>query len=175
MVVNSLLFQCCFADCKKLLFNPPGIGNTPTLTSSKHTRNRNTPFTTEAREVKGNAQRFFTGWPSVVVFVCLQKCVVGKLPCNVLAFVWALAQTDCKALATTHLCRLFVHVSVWLDGPWRRHSFAAPTPRRCDRRKDKRTKHMGVLDFATWHEMAVIFTVYKAARTPAKKIARRKK
>ena len=36
-------------------FNPPGIRNTPTLTSSKPTQNRNTPFATEARV----AQRFF--------------------------------------------------------------------------------------------------------------------
>ena len=58
-----------------------------------------------------------------MVCVCRRKCAVGKLPCNALTFVWALAQKDCEALATTHLCRLFFHVNVWLHGPWRRHSF----------------------------------------------------
>ena len=65
----------------------------------------------------------FTGGRSAVVCVFRRKCVVGKLPCNALAFVWALAQTDCQALATSHLGRLFFHVNVWMDGPCRRHSF----------------------------------------------------
>ena len=107
-----------------VFFNPPGIGKTPTLTSSKRTQHLNTPFATEARvEQQTHSGFFFTGGPSAVVCVCRCKCVVGKLPCNALAIVWALAQTDCQAFATTHLCRLFFHVNVWLDGPWRRHSF----------------------------------------------------
>ena len=65
---------------------------------------------------------FCTGGPSAVVCVCRRNCVVGKLPCSALTFVCALAETDCGALATTHLCRLFFHAPVWLDGPWRRHS-----------------------------------------------------
>ena len=40
---------------------------------------------------KEGARRFFYA----VVFVYRRKCVVGKLPCNALAFVCALAQTDC--------------------------------------------------------------------------------
>ena len=110
----------CFARLKMLFKYPPGIGNTPTLTSSNRTQNRNTPFL-QQRPVwynKRTAFFFFT-----VVCVCRRKCVVGKLPCNAVAFEWALAQTDSHALATTHLCRLFFHVNVWLDGPWRRHSF----------------------------------------------------
>ena len=82
-----------------------------------HSKSQYTDFTTEARVVQTHSV-FFT-----VVCVCRRKCVVGKLPCNAVAFEWALAQTDCHALATTHLCRLFFHVNVWLDGPWRRHSF----------------------------------------------------
>ena len=34
---------------------------------------------------------------------------------------------------------------------------AAPTPRRCDGSKDKKTKHTSVVDFAIWDDMAVIF------------------
>ena len=91
---------------EKTVFYPPRIGNTSTLTSSKRTQNRNTPFTTEARLVRQTHRFFFfTGGPSAVVRVCRRTCVVEKLPCNVLAFVWALAQTDCKALATTHVKR----------------------------------------------------------------------
>ena len=44
--------------------------------------------------------------------MCRRKCVVGYLPCNDLTSVTALAHTDCEASATTHLCRVFVHVSV---------------------------------------------------------------
>ena len=51
---------------------------------------------------------------------------------------------------------------------------AAPTPRRCDgskdkKTKDKKTKQTSVLDFAIWDDMAVIFSVHKAARRPAKR------
>ena len=42
-----------------------------------------------------NAQAFFLLVDQVPLCVCRRTCVVGKLPCNVLAFVWALAQTDC--------------------------------------------------------------------------------
>ena len=93
---------------------------------------------------------------------------MGKLPCNALAFVWALAQTDYQALAT-HLCRLFFHVSVWLDGPWRRHSLkgrqhhedamAAKT-----KRPNKRA--FWTLPFGTtWQSIFLC----KAARRPTKK------
>ena len=39
---------------------------------------------------------------------------------------------------------------------------AVPSPRRCDGSKDKKTKQTSVLDFATWDDMAVIFTACKA-------------
>ena len=122
---DSITVSTLFHRLKKLFFfSPlPGIGNTPTLASSKRTQNRNTPFTTEAFVERRTSSVFFTGGPSAVVCVCRRKCVVGKLLCDALAFVWALAQTKCSALATTHLCRLFFHVNVWLDRPWRRHSF----------------------------------------------------
>ena len=55
----------------------------------------------------------------------------------------------------------------WTDGPSRLQ--AAPTPRSCDRSKDKRTKQMSVLKTAIWDDMAVIFTVYQAPRKHAKK------
>ena len=32
------------------------------------------------------------------------------------------ACTD-RLLSPCHLCRLFFHVNVWFDGPWRRHNF----------------------------------------------------
>ena len=68
-----------------------------------------------------------------------------------------------------HLGRLFVHVSVLVGRTMAPQLQAAPTPRRCDGSKDQKTKQTGVLDFAIWDEMAVIFSVYKAARRPAKK------
>ena len=71
---------------------------------------------------KANSQRFFFFFILVdQVFVCRRHCVVGKLLCNALTFVCALSQADCWALATTHLRRLFVHVYIWLDGPWHHH------------------------------------------------------
>ena len=54
--------------------------------------------------------------------------------------------------------RLFFHVNVWLDGPWRRHSF-----KRRQHREDAmaaRTCHLGRYDSH--------FSVHKAARRPAK-------
>ena len=66
----------------------PRIGNTPTLTNSKRTQNRNTPFTTEARMVKQTHSNFLTGGPNAVVFVRRRKCVVGKWSCcDALTFV----------------------------------------------------------------------------------------
>ena len=53
---------------------------------------------------------------------------------------------------------------------------AAPTPRRCDGSKDKKTKQTSVPDFSIWDDVAVILSVHKAARKPAKtKIAELKK
>ena len=145
---ETITVPMLFRRLKILFVYPPWDWQTlRTLTSSKRTQNRNTPFFTEARVVRQTHSAFFTGGPSAVVCVSRRKCVVGKLRCNALAL--ALGQTDCYALATTHhLCRLFVHVSVWLDRP---HSpQTAPTPRRCDGSKDKKTKQTSVLDFAIW-------------------------
>ena len=134
--LEPLLFQDCCRLKHAVFWTPPPppslsprLGNTPTSTSLKRTQTRNTPFTTEARVVRQTHSVVFTGGPTAVVFVCRRTCVVGKLPCNALTFVQALAQTDFEALATTHLCRLFVHVSVWLNGPWRRHSFKRHQPK----------------------------------------------
>ena len=88
--------KCCFNTSKpteiitvstlfrrlKILFFPfllltsPGIGNTPTLTSSKRTQNRNTPFTTEARVVRqtDSVFFFFYWWP---------KCRCMRVPSQV--------------------------------------------------------------------------------------------
>ena len=117
VVLKPLLFQYCFANWKILFFYPPRIGDAPNSHKLEaHSKNRNTPFTTEARVVRQTHSVFFTGGPSAVVCVCRRKCVVGKFPCNALAFVRALAQPDCQALATTDLCRLFVHVMFgWTD------------------------------------------------------------
>ena len=123
MTVSTL-----FRRLKIMFFLRLRVGNTPTLKSSKRTQNRNAPFTTEVRVVWQTHSGIFAVGPSAVVLVCRRMCVVGKLPCNVLTFVCALALTDCQAFATTHLCRLFVHKSVWLDGPWRRHSFNRRQP-----------------------------------------------
>ena len=129
--------------------------------------NCNTPFTTVTRVVRQTHSDVFTGGPSAVVFVCRRKCVVGKLPVILSPFVCALARTYCKALATTDLRRHFVHVYVWLEGPWRRHSI-----KRRQHHEDTiaaRTKQMSVLDVASSDEMAVIFTVYKASCPKASK------
>ena len=117
MVLEPLLFR----RLKMLFFLPSRdwqYSNSQKL--EPHSKSQYTVFTIEARVVQQTHSVFFC---FTVVCVCHRKCVVGKLPCNAVAFEWALAQTDCHALATTHLCRLFFHVNVWLDGPWRRHSF----------------------------------------------------
>ena len=46
---------------------------------------------------------------------------------------------------------------------------AALTPRRCDGKKDTKTKQTSVLDFAMWDDVPVIFSVHKAGRRRAKK------
>ena len=59
---------------KKTVFYPPRIGNTSTLTSSKRTQNRNTPFTTEARVVRQTHSVFFYWWT---------KCRCVRVPSHV--------------------------------------------------------------------------------------------
>ena len=64
----------------------------------------------------------FTGGPRAAVFVCRRKCVAGKLPCNALAIVWALAQADCEALG---LLTLFTFSSVPFDDDERDHDLSS--------------------------------------------------
>ena len=76
-IAVSTLFRRLKKNC---FFDPPWIGNTPTLTSSKRTQNRNTSFTIEARVVRQTHSVFFSGGPRAVVCVCRRKCVVGSCP-----------------------------------------------------------------------------------------------
>ena len=90
---------------------------------------------------------FFTGGPSAVVCVCRRKCspscgrlhrqTVKPLPPP----VSSLLPTICLVGRTMAPSQL----------P------AAPTPRRYDGSKDKKTKQTSVLDFAIWDNTAVIF------------------
>ena len=119
-----------------------------TLTSSKRTQNRNTPFTTEARVVlQTHSVFFFFGGPSAVVCVCRRKCVVGKLPCNALVFVWG-ACTD-RLLSPCHhppVSSLLPRICLVGRTVAPSQLQAAPTPRRCDGSRDTKTKQMSVLD-----------------------------
>ena len=124
---ETITISILFRRLESTVFQPPGIGNTPTLTSSKRSRNRNTPCTTEARVVRQTAQRFF---------------LVGHVPscsCAVESVLWeSCPVTRSPSCARVHrqtgkplpppTC-VFVHVSVWLDGPSRRHSFKRRQPR----------------------------------------------
>ena len=58
-VLKSLLFQCCFAECKKVYFHSPRTCNSPTLTSSERTHDHNSPFTTEHRVERQTRSLFF--------------------------------------------------------------------------------------------------------------------
>ena len=94
--------------------------------------------------------------------------LVGQVPlyaCAVASALWkscpATRSPSCERLhrqtwsaaATTDLCQLFVHVSFWLDGPWRRHNF-----KRRQLHEDaiaartKRPNKKSVLDTATWDD-----------------------
>ena len=153
-ITVSILFRRlkrqCFFSLPPLLPLSPGLAILQLSQSLKSTQNRNTQFTTEARVVRQTRSGFFC-W---AVFACRRKCAVGKLPRDALTFMCAVAQADCKALATTDLCRLFVHENVWLVGPWHRHSFKRRQHHEdAVEAKTKRTKHMSVLD-----DVAVIFT-----------------
>ena len=57
---------------KNTVFTLLGVGNTPTLTSSKRTQNRNTPSATEARVVRQTHSGFYW-WAKCR---CIRKCVV---------------------------------------------------------------------------------------------------
>ena len=59
-IAVSTLFRRLKKNC--FFFDPPWIGNTPTLTSSKRTQNRNTSFTIEARVVRQTHSVFFFWW-----------------------------------------------------------------------------------------------------------------
>ena len=104
-ITESILFRRLKNYC---FFTLPGLAILRTLTSSKRTQNRNTPFATAARVVR-QTHSFFSGGPIAVVCACRRKCV---------------ACTD-RLLSPCHhhLCRLFFHVYFWLDRTWCRHSF----------------------------------------------------
>ena len=138
MILTPLLYQYCF-NTEKYCFSLQGLAILQLSQARSALKIAKPPFTTEARVVR---QAFSSGVPSAAVCVWRRKCVVGKLPCNALAFVWRFAQTDCQALA----CH--PPVSIRLDGPWRF---------RCRRCKDKRTQLMSVLDFAIWDDVQVVF------------------
>ena len=62
------------------------------------------------------------------------------------------------------------------DGPWRQHSFKQRQHHEdAIAARTKKTKQTSVLNFAIWDDMAVIVSVHKAARRPAKKSKNLKK
>ena len=85
MVLKPLLFPTLFRRLKNTVLYPPGIGNSPTLTSSKRTQKSQYSVYNRGPRGKANAQRFFYWWT---------KCRCIRVPSKV-AFVCALAQTDC--------------------------------------------------------------------------------
>ena len=78
VVLKQLQLQYCFADWKYCFYN------TPTLTGSRRTQHRNTPFTTKARVVRQTHSGFL-----LVGQVPLYSCAIESV-----TFVCALAQTD---------------------------------------------------------------------------------
>ena len=74
-ITGSILFR----QLENTLFYPTGIGNTPTLTSSKRTQNRNTPFATEAPRGKANTQRFPYKWAKRRCIGVPSKVCCGKV------------------------------------------------------------------------------------------------
>ena len=164
---EAITVSILFRRLKNTVFLPPGIGNTSTLKSSKRTQNRNTPFTTEARVGKANAQRFF-------FLLVGPSAVVLRVPSQVLCRKVALQRAHLRVSACTdrlvspchHRPVSSLRPRICLVGRSQPHT--APSQRRCDRREDKKTKQTSIPDFAIWDDMAVIFTVYNAARRLAK-------
>ena len=83
---ETITVSILFRRLKNIVFSPPGIGNEYSNSHmlEAHSKSQYSVYNRGPRGT-ANAQRFFfTGGPSVV----------GKLPCNALAFVWALPQAE---------------------------------------------------------------------------------
>ena len=153
---------------KNALFTLPGLAILQLSQSSKRTQNRNTPFTTEARVVR-QTQRFF-------FFYCWSKCRCIRVPSKACGGKVALQRARLRVRACTErLLSPCHHVSSstylfgWTDLGARTASSGANTTKVRSQQGQKKTKRTSVLNFAIWDDMAVIFTVYKAARRLAKR------
>ena len=151
---------------------PPGIGNTPTLTRSKRTENRNPPFATEARWVWQTHSVFlsFFWWVK-----CRCVCVPSKVCCRKVALLRAhlrvRACTDTLLSPCHHppVSSLSPRISLVGRTVAPSQLQTAPTPRRCSRSKDQKTNQMSVLDIAIWNDMEVIFACVKRCSKASKK------
>ena len=147
---------------KTLWFYLPWIGNTPTPTSSKHSRSQDPSYNRSPRG-KANTQRFCVLVGQVPLCSCAVELALRDGSALYFHHLRVRACTD-RLLSPCH------HPSVSSFRP--RNCMvgrtmapsqlqAAPTPRRCGRSKDKWTKPMIFVDFAFWHDLKVIFTVSK--------------
>ena len=158
MVLKSLLFQ---------FVHPHRIGNAPTLTSSKRTglamlqlsQARNalklaTPSVQQRPAWQGKRAAVFLMVGQLLLYSCAvesvlwDSCSVTRSPsCERLH-----RQTD-NPLPPPHLCRLFVHVSVWWDGP-------------CMASSQLQEDQKSVVDFTIWDDLESI--LLWACRRPTK-------
>ena len=153
-----------------MFFHPSGIGNTPN--SHKLEAHSKLKYSVYIRGPRctANAQRFFYWWAKCRCMHVPSKVCCGKVA-QKRARLRVGACTD-RLLSPCHhppvSCLL---PRICLVGRTMAPSqlLAAPTPRRCDGSKDKKTKQTSVLDLPFENDMAVIFSVHKAARRPAKK------
>ena len=155
---ETITVSILFRRLKNTVFTLPGLAILRTLTSSKRTQNRNTPFTTEACVVRKT--HFFFFFFLLVFQVSLYGCAVASV-------LWKVARLRVGALTdrllspchhppvTSLLPRICLVGRTTVPSQLQ----AAPTPRRCDGSKDKKTTQTSV-----WDDMAVIFSVHKAAR-----------
>ena len=162
MVLKPSLFQYCFASRDWQYSNSHKLE----ARSKSHT-----PFTTEARVVRQTHSVFFFYWCQVPLYACAVARMLWK-SCP------ATRSPSCGRLHRQTLLSPCLHPPVSPLLPRKclvgrtmapSHLQAPPTPRRCDDSKDKKTEQTSVLDFAISDDMAVIFSVYKAARRTAKK------